>query len=179
MASLHPRWSPTRCASIPISVISSSTVLCHDFLGLPRGRCPSTCKFLITDKASPSSLLCTCPNHFNLLTLASSKISTNPHLCATSVLLTLSRSDTPESNLSIRLSQLRIQYSIRWVIGHYSAPYRSTERIHVVYTWDLFLSGMLLLQSRPAISRHLDHAIATLDRMALSTSPCLSTMLPR
>ena len=100
MASLHPWRSLASCGSILISVISSSSALCHDFLGLPRGWRPSTCKFLITDKAFPSSILCTRPNHFYLHTLASTMISLNPQLCATSELLTLSCSDTPESNLS-------------------------------------------------------------------------------
>ena len=89
---LLSNWrSLARASFIPGSPMSSSIVFIQDFLGLPLGRRPSTCKLRTTDGGSPSPVFRTWPNHCRLLTRARSEISFSPHLLATFELLTLSR----------------------------------------------------------------------------------------
>ena len=71
------------------------TVAYHDFFGLPLGRLLGTSMSRTIAKALPSSLLCTCPYHLNLLALITLLIWVRQHLSAISSLVVLFLSNTP------------------------------------------------------------------------------------
>ena len=102
------------CSSCKFRLASSSCIfLLQVFLGLPGGRRPGATTHWVFPKISVSSLLTTCPNHPNHLTLL---------FLATSTLLTRSLHVTPAIYLSILLSQLSNIASSLAVSTHVSPP---------------------------------------------------------
>ena len=85
---------------------------------------------------------------------------------------------TTSRDLSNRLSQLRVQFSGRWVWGHDTAHNRRIEQMQATHMFTLFFRGICLLMRRTGISRHLVQAMTTLARTTLSTPPFLLSTKP-
>src|SRR5580704_10089031 len=133
---LHFTLSIASCILRPTSLISFSTIFFQVFFGLQVPTCPgifSSVHFLIH---SPSCFS-TRPSHLNLLFLNTDCMSSNPNLCLSSLLGTLSINLVPTIHLTIFISFLSNFISFSRLSAQVSLPYNIQLLMHASYTFPL------------------------------------------
>ena len=155
-ASLLVARSYTSSSDSPISLMSSFTLSNHLLLGLPLFLLPCTFITIALLPSSCSSLLITCPCHFNLLSCIFFVISPTFVVPLILSFLILFSFEPPHIHRSILISATSNFFSCAFFNAHVSAPYISAGLATVLHTFPIDL------HAHSPVAQHSRHSLPVL-----------------
>ena len=170
------------CASSPDNSLSDKSFLMlssHSRFGLPLLLFPGTAISITRLPTYSSSLLNTCPHHFNLLSSTFLVISPTFVVHLIISFLILSSLVTPLIHLNILISATSNFFSCAFFTAHVSAPYIIAGLTTVMYTFPLTLKLILRSHRIPDTLFQFFHPDCILCVISASKFPFSANVAPR
>ena len=176
---LHLGRSCASSSDNPLSDKSFLVLSNHLRFGLPLLLFPGTSIPITLFPTYSSSLLKTCPYHFNLLSCTFLDISPTFVVPLILSFLILSTLVTPLIHLNILVSATSNFFSCAFFTAHVSAPYIIAGLTTVLYTFPLTLKLILRSHRIPDILFQFFHPDCILSVISASKSPFSANVAPR